>query len=434
MKYMDAKVQQMAATVAGTPPAVPISNFEDAQYYVDIQIGTPGQDFKVVPDTGSSNLWVPSKKCSFTQVPCDLHKKYDSSKSSSYKANGTAFKIQYGSGAMQGFLSQDTVTVGGLQVQHQTFAESTKEPGLAFIAAKFDGIMGLGYPEISVDGVTPVMQNAQAQGLLAAPEFAFYLNRDADSDNGGELTIGGTNPAHFTGDFLTLPVNAKGYREFAMDDVKVGGASGGRCTGGCKAIADSGTSLLAAPSKIAAEINTKIGASGVIQEECKELIDEYLPGIINSTTNGETPQQICTGLDLCKAGTPSAGCLGCEWLIKEAQQYVNSNSSIAKIEAEVEKICAKLPNTSPEYVIDCAKVPTLPDVDIVLGGKSFTLTGKQYVLEVTSENQTECISGFIGLDVPAPMGPLWILGDVFMGAYYTKFDLGNNTVNFATAV
>ena len=63
-----------------------------------------------------------------------------------------------------------------------------------------------------------------------------------------------------------------------MDDVQIGGASQGFCPGGCKAIADSGTSLLAAPTNIAKEINTKIGAAGVIQEECKELIDEYLYG------------------------------------------------------------------------------------------------------------------------------------------------------------
>ncbi|PCH41020.1 endopeptidase [Wolfiporia cocos MD-104 SS10] len=235
--------------------SVPLTNFMNAQYYTEIELGTPAQSFKVILDTGSSNLWVPSTKC--TSIACFLHAKYDSSSSSTHKANGTEFSIQYGTGSMEGFVSQDTLRIGDIAIQHQDFAEATKEPGLTFAFGKFDGILGLAYDTISVNHITPPFYNMIDQKLIDSPVFSFRLG--SSEQDGGEAVFGGVDKSAYTGSIDYVPVRRKAYWEVELEKVALGDDELELDNTG--AAIDTGTSLIALPSDIAEMLNTQIGAS-----------------------------------------------------------------------------------------------------------------------------------------------------------------------------
>jgi len=322
--------------------SVPITDYEDAQYYGEVGIGTPPQVFAVVFDTGSSNLWVPSSQCSIFDIACDLHNKYYETKSSTYVANGTVFNITYGSGSLSGFLSTDDVTLGALLIKSQTFAEATVLEGLSWIVAQFDGILGLGFASISVDQVAPVWYNIMKQNLVPENIFGVFLSKNPNTGPGGELLLGGTNPKYYSGQFTYVPLTAETYWQFDLDNLVVQGSTLSYCTASspCKAICDTGTSLIAGPVAEINAINTKLGALPI---------------------NGE-------------GVFPS-----------------------------------------------CDVISTLPNITITLNGVKFNLTPTDYVLQITALGETECISGFLGIDIPPPTGPLWILGDVFISTFYTVF-------------
>lgn len=225
---------------------VPMDNFLNAQYFSEITVGTPPQNFKVVLDTGSSNLWVPSSECG--SIACYLHSKYDHSASSTYKKNGSEFAIQYGSGSLAGYVSQDTVQIGDIKIKNQLFAEATSEPGLAFAFGRFDGILGLGYDTISVNKIPPPFYEMVSQGLVDEPVFAFYLSDTANGDE-SEATFGGIDKSHYTGDITYIPLRRKAYWEVDLDAITFGDASAEIEDTGV--ILDTGTSLIALPSTMA---------------------------------------------------------------------------------------------------------------------------------------------------------------------------------------
>ncbi|KAI9448054.1 aspartic peptidase A1 [Lactarius indigo] len=248
---------------------VPLTNFMNAQYYTEISLGTPPQSFKVILDTGSSNLWVPSTQC--TSIACFLHTKFDSSASSTYRPNGTAFAIKYGSGSMEGFISRDHLTIGDLTIQGQLFAEAVKEPGLAFAFGKFDGILGLAYDTISVNHVPPPFYEMINQNLIYEPVFSFRLG--SSEDDGGEAVFGGIDHSAYTGKISYVPVRRKAYWEVELQKVAFGDDELELENTG--AAIDTGTSLIVVPTDIAEMLNAQIGAkkswNGQYQVDCAKV-------------------------------------------------------------------------------------------------------------------------------------------------------------------
>jgi len=208
--------------------------------------------------------------------------RYDSSTSSTYAANGTSFSIGYGTGSCSGFLSSDSVNFGGYEISGQTFAEITQLDADVFGNAPFDGILGLAFPSISSDGVTPVFQNLVSQYNID-PVFAFYLSSDPEGKVGGEIHIGGTDSTYYTGDIQYVNVQRDTYWTIAIDSVNVGDTTVDSYTNG---IVDSGTSLLVGPVDVIAEINEKIGGQTTQQGvfvDCDTL--DSLPDVV-ITLNG----------------------------------------------------------------------------------------------------------------------------------------------------
>jgi len=248
-----------------------LSDIKNSQFVGTIQVGDPGQSFDVIFDTGSSNLWINSIEC---QSPaCLIHHRFDHARSHTYKSVGMDMSVRFGTGSIDGFLGQDTFAFGPVKVKAQTFGQIQRELGDVFSSGAFDGILGLSFPSLSAAHYTPVFDNIMKQNLLGQNAFSFYYSKPPRQASA--LVLGMPNTNLYKGEMRYLKVSRALYWEVELKDIKVGNNFLRVCDPGesCKAVVDTGTSLLTGPSDDISATLAKLD----IQTDCSTM--ESLPTI-----------------------------------------------------------------------------------------------------------------------------------------------------------
>jgi hypothetical protein len=276
MAQRDYLVRRSEAFMQGEHIA--IKDYMNTQYFATVKLGSNEQEFTVVPDTGSSNLWVYSSKCH--SVACLTHKKYNAKKSSSYVADGQDFDITYGSGSVKGFVSKDVCKFTDDITATMSFGEIQSVKGKTFLVSKMDGIIGLGFDQISVDklptfmsATTDIEDKSFAFYLKNAPEESYMSMPGIDADAG-----------------LTKIAQHKVIEEtyWNLNFAKMSGPNGDVDVTGYKAAIDSGTSLIMGPNSLFAPLLEGI----TVEQDCSNL--STLPDI---TFTFDSTDYVLTGAD-----------------------------------------------------------------------------------------------------------------------------------------
>jgi len=238
--------------------------------YGVLRVGVPPQEFTVAVDTGSGNILLPSKKC--PSMACMAHRAYDDAMSATSKplaflASNASLpedgardvaKVHVGTGSASGFFTTDSVCIGAdadlcVPTAIIEATDMTPEP---FNLVTFDGILGIGLPEASLDKRFNFLGNLAEKKALRNDRFAVWLSKPAD-DKDSEMTLGGFDASKLGSEVMWSPVQnlhgdtASGFWEVKVHDVAVNGMKMGTCPqGGCRAALDTGTSVIAGPTEI----------------------------------------------------------------------------------------------------------------------------------------------------------------------------------------
>lgn len=403
-------------------------------YFGKIHVGSPqAQDFTVVFDTGSAHLVIPGTSCH--SETCVAHRRYNESQSDlSYpvEKDGRSLSrggvsshratITFGTGKVSGTFVHDRTCLGG---SDETTADGCSMMNIVvardmshhpFSSFTFDGILGLGLEALALGPAWTFFGQMVKQNPQMEPRFSVFLSR---SDQGlSSIAFGGFDTSKAASDIHWVPVAKpeQGYWQIWVHQVRIGDTVLDDCAdGSCRAILDTGTSLLGAPRVAIKTLHSLLSRDVVLAPE--------------GTGSGE-------GQVTEEAGDEAAD-TDCRLRDDAAQLIFDLGPDIPSIVLDPEDYFRPRPfNFTMPHKSDNATT--------LEGGSNANATGNATMTDSTgsissSEAKPDgwrlsCRSLLLPLDLPAPIGPrTFILGEPVLRKYYTIYDWMARRVGIATA-
>lgn len=224
---------------------IPIAN-KEYYYSVALSLGTPPQEFNVILDTGSSDLWVFASNAteSCEDHACDTTGQFDALDSSTYHFIGNNYSIEYVSGDnATGDWGTDTLSIGPVKLENFQFAavsHTTSQSGI--LGLSLQGSESVVWVKNEYPNFPDQLVN---QGWIDRTVYSLYLNSINATE--GTLLLGGIDKAKYSGELEALHLADHNDFSVPYSDVSWNGNSYGRAS---PAVFDSGTSYMYMPNDV----------------------------------------------------------------------------------------------------------------------------------------------------------------------------------------
>jgi len=171
--------------------------------------------------------------------------------------------IKFGTGKIHGQFYQDELCLAkGSACMKSNFIGTDYESEMPFDQCSFDGIMGLGFKDLSMGEGFNMVDDIVSQRSLPSNKFSVFLSDEGTS----EISFGGYKRSQAASEVLWAPVTRQSYWQIGIDDVTFNNAKTGLCSS-CQVAVDTGTSLLAGPSDVVEQLGAKLN----LKEDCSNF-------------------------------------------------------------------------------------------------------------------------------------------------------------------